>query len=237
VTTRFFRTPLPWRAYTAQLDLTAPPGVDPPEGQWNIAPMSFVPVIRCREYTRPGHEMPLMLWSLVPQWWREPLTEKRWTSFNARVEDVAESAVFRGAYRYRRCLVPASGFYVWSGAQGRRVPYAVGVPGADVFCMGGVWERWGFDGAEIDTFAILTTPANDRVAAHSERMPLILPPERWARWLDHARMPDPATLTPWPAERTEDWPAHPDVGNVRAQGEEMPGERPPHNGESGASRP
>jgi len=89
--------------------------------------------------------------------------------------------------------------------------------------MGGVWERWGFDGGEVDTFAIITVPANDLVAAHGERMPLILAPDDWAEWLDSARPARPALLDPWPPGRMEDWPAHPDVGNIRHQGPEMTG--------------
>jgi len=223
MTSRFFRGSVPWRAYAEHLPLTPPPGVLPPEPKWNIAPMSLVPVIRPRDHGQPGVDLTLKLWSLVPQWWRKSLEEKDWTSFNARIEGIEESATFRGAYRYRRCLIPASGYYVWSGAPGRRVPYAVGVAGAPWFCMGGVWERWGFDGGEIDTFAILTTPANDRIAAHAERMPLVIAPEDRREWLDCARPAAPRLLSPWPAERTEDWPAHPAVGHVREQGAEMTG--------------
>lgn len=227
MTSRFFRACIPWSAYAGHMDLRPPAHVDPPEAKWNIAPMSFVPVIRPRDHGEPGLEMALKLWSLVPQWWRKPLAEKEWTSFNARAEGIGESATFRGAYRYRRCLIPASGFYVWSGASGRRVPYAAGVAGATWFCMGGVWERWGFDGGEVDTFAVITVPANDRLAAHGERMPLILPPERWRAWLDPSRPAASGVLVPWPSERTEDWPAHPSVGNVREQGAEMTGRHRP----------
>ncbi len=225
MTSRFFRGVIPWGDYTEALDLRPPPGVEPPEPKWNIAPSSLVPVIRPREYGQPGLDLALKLWGLVPQWWREPLSEKKWQSFNARAEGIEESATFRGAYRYRRCLVPASGFYVWSGAEGRRVPYAVGVRGADWFCMAGVWERWGFDGGEYDTFAIITVPANGVLAAHGERMPALIAPPDYARWLDPA-LPAPAgMLAPLPDDLTEDWPAHPDVGNVRQQDESMTGRR------------
>ena len=185
--------------------------------------MSLVPVIRPRLHGAEGFELAPMLWSLVPQWWREPLAEKRWTSFAAPVEGIGESATFRGAWRYRRCLIPASGFYVWSGPQGRRVPYAVGLRETPWFCMGGVWECWGHDGGEIDTMAVLTIPANGAVAAHGERMPLILAPDDWAAWLDPARPATRDMLEPWLAERFEDWPAHPEVGDVRRQGPEMTG--------------
>ncbi len=225
MTSRFFRAPIPWAEYTRWLDLTPPPNVDPPEPKWNIAPMSLVPVIRPRDHGEPGLDLTLKLWSLVPQWWREPLAEKKWTSFNAKAEDIGQSATFRGAYRYRRCLIPASGFYVWSGPEGRRVPYGIGIRDVPWFCMGGVWERWGFDGAEVDTFAIVTIRANDCVGAHTERMPLILAPDDWEEWLDVSRPAARTLLDPWPAERMEDWPAHPAVGNVRQQGMEMVGQR------------
>lgn len=137
MTGRFFRGPIGWDAYRAVLDLRMPPGIEPPEPRYNIPPMSWVPVIRPREFGADGLEMPLKLWSLVPQWWNKPLREKTWSSFAAQWETAEDSPTFRGAFRYRRCLVPASGFFVWSGPEGRRTPFAVGMREADWFCFAG----------------------------------------------------------------------------------------------------
>lgn len=222
---RFFRGAVSRGDYAGHFELSLPPGIDAPEPKWNIAPMSLVPVIRPREYGQPGQDLALKLWGLVPQWWRKPLAEKDWSSFNARAEDIGTSATFRGAYRYRRCLIPASGFYVWSGPEGRKVPFSVGLRGGHWFCMGGVWERWGFDGGEYDTFALVTVGANALVGAHAERMPLIVHPEDYAAWLDPSRPAEADLLAPFHADAMVDWPAHPNVGNVRNQDADLTGTR------------
>jgi putative SOS response-associated peptidase YedK len=216
MTARFFRGEISWDAYAEAAGVIAPPGIDPPEPRYNIPPMSWVPVIRPRLHHQPGREVVLMLWSLVPMWWTKPLAEKNWTSFNARAEEIEDSPTFRGAYRYRRCLVPASGFFVWSGAKDKRVPFAIGLSDRDWFAFAGIWETWGHDGGEIDTFAILTTAANDLVAAHGSRMPVILAPENFDAWLTPPGGKDFAD--PYPAAAMMEWPADPAVGNIRNQG-------------------
>ena len=217
MTARFFRRPIPWQDLTAAAGVVPPPGIDPPEPRYNIPPMSWVPVIRPRPFGEPGRELALMLWSLVPMWWTKPLSEKNWTSFNARSEDIEDSPTFRGAYRYRRCLVPASGFFVWTGERGKRVPLAIGLRDTPWLAFAGIWETWGHDGGEIDTFAILTTSANDLVAAHSTRMPVILRPGDYDTWLSPPPAKTVHLLKPYPAPEMEEWPVDPSVGNVRNQ--------------------
>lgn len=217
MTSRFFRHDIGWESYAQATGLVPPPGIDPPEPKANIAPGSWLPVIRRAPYGPRAPEMALMLWGLVPSWWSQPLSEKRWSSFNARAEEIDEAPSFRGAFRYRRCLVPASGFLVWSGAEGRRLPFAIGLIDRPWFCFAGIWECWGHDGSEIDTLAILTVPANDLVAAHSSRMPLILPPRQHDRWLDSG--PEAATrlCQPYRADEMEEWPVDPAIGDTRNQ--------------------
>jgi len=131
---RFFRHEVSWAAYQVALDLIVPEGVDPPEATYNAAPMSLQPVIRPAETA--GHtEMAAMVWSLVPSWWRKPLKEKSFSSFNAKAETAAEKPVFRGAFRHRRCLVPVSGFYEWTGQKGARIPFAIGLRNRRWFCL------------------------------------------------------------------------------------------------------
>lgn len=221
MTGRFFRGPISWDDYSAQLDVIPPPGIDPPEPRYNIPPMSWVPVIRPCLFREPGYEVALMLWSLVPMWWTQSLSEKKWTSFTAQCETIEDSPTFRGAYRYRRCLVPASGFFVWSGAEGRRIPFAIGLRETPWFAFAGIWETWGHDGGEIDTFAILTTRANDLVGAHATRMPVILRPEDHAAWLDPQAKGTSRLFTPFPTGEMEEWPAAPEVGNIRNQGPDL----------------
>ena len=218
MTARFFRCPISWDDYRARVDLRPPPGIEPPEPRYNIPPMSWVPVIRPRLFGAPGLELALMLWSLVPMWWRQPLAEKKWSSFNAQSEEIGDSPTFRGAFRHRRCLVPASGFFQWSGEGGKRVPFAIGLRETPWFCFAGVWETWGHDGGEIDTFAILTTSANELTAAHSLRMPVILRPGDEAAWLAPLSTETGRLFHSFPADVMEEWPVTVEVGNIRNQG-------------------
>lgn len=220
MTGRFFREAIHWEDYRAVLDVRPPPGIAPPEPRYNIPPMSWVPVIREREFNAGGLEVALKLWSLVPQWWHRPLGEKKWSSFTAQCETIDESPTFRGAFRYRRCLVPASGFFVWSGAQGRKTPYAIALNDTPWFCFAGVWERAMIDGSEFDTFAILTTAANDLMSAHGARMPVILRPEDYGTWLD-TKAPEQPLFDPFPSIEMHEWPVGDAVGNVRNQGPEL----------------
>jgi len=195
MTGRFFRREIGWEGYRAWIDVVPPEGIEPPEPRYNIPPMSWVPIIRPRLFNQPGHEVALMLWSLIPMWWTKPLTEKKWTSFTAQCEDIDDSPTFRGAFRYRRCLVPV--------------------------CFAGIWETWGHDGGEIDTFAILTTSANALTGAHSSRMPVILRPEDYTAWLAPPTPKTARLLHPFPAGEMEEWPVSEAVGNIRNQSPEL----------------
>ncbi|WP_084395630.1 SOS response-associated peptidase [Henriciella aquimarina] len=222
---RFFRHDVSWADYQSAFSiLQAPPGIAPPEAAYNIAPGQIVPILRHLP-DRPGRapigELAPALWGLVPSWWKKPLSEKNFETFKARCETVAESNTFRGAFRHHRCLVPASGFYEWSGPRGRRQPFAAGLRNRRWFCFAGLWDRAMIDGSEIDTFAILTTRPNDVMAGISTRMPVILRPEDYARWLDVEERRVSDLFAPFPAADMHAWPVGPDVGNVRNQGPEL----------------
>ncbi len=226
MTGRFFRGPVSWQDYAAHFDIVPPEGIEPPEPRYNIPPSSWVPVIRSRLFHEPGQELALMMWGLVPSWWTRPLSEKKWNSFTARCETIDEAPAFRGAYRYRRCLIPASGFFVWSGADKKRLPVAIGLTAHSWFCFAGIWETWGHNGGEIDTFALLTTRANDLVGAYSNRMPVILRPCDWQDWLDTSRKRTARLFDPFPDTGMEEWPADPSVGNTRNQGQHLVRQHP-----------
>jgi putative SOS response-associated peptidase YedK len=236
MTARFFRRAISWDDYRAAIDLVPPPGVDAPEPQYNIAPSQLAPIIRRApegEYA-PRHsiQMAPAFWGLVPMWWNKPLSEKKFSSFNARAETIATSATFSGAFRQGRCLVPASGFYVWSGdsnREGGSTPFAIARGSGDWFCFAGLWSRAMIDGSEFDTFAIVTTDPNDLVAGFSTSMPVILRPAHYLQWLDPQARDPFALLRPYPADAMRAWPAHPAVGNVRNQGEALLGELGPQH--------
>jgi putative SOS response-associated peptidase YedK len=231
MTARFFRREIPWDELTARTGLVPPPGVDTPEAQYNIAPTQIAPIIRPApdgEYTpRDTIQMAPAVWGLIPVWWNKPLSEKKFTSFSARAETIDVSRTFSGSFRQGRCLVPASGFYVWRQAgSARSTPFAVTPKDGGWVCFAGLWSRWMHDGSEIDTFAIVTVEPNAVLTGLSTSMPAILEPSHYARWLDVMDRDPLSLLMPLPSDRIEVKPAHPSVGNVRNQGPELPGDEP-----------
>ncbi len=211
---RFFRHEVTWADYHDALGLIPPEHVDPPEVTYNAAPMSVQPIIRHHEHTK-KLEMAPCHWGLIPSWWTKPLSEKKFTSFNARSETVSEKAVFRGAFRHRRCLIPASGYYEWSGPTGRKTPFAVGIRNQRWFCFAGLWDSAIIDGSVIETFAVLTTEPNESLAGIHHRMPVILKPADYDQWLTPSTAGIERLFEPFPAEATYAWAVGPEVGNVR----------------------
>jgi putative SOS response-associated peptidase YedK len=138
--------------------------------RYNIAPASQVLIIR-----QDGAAM--VRWGLVPHWARDPSAGARMN--NARAETVAQKPSFRDAYRKRRCLVPASGFYEWKLESGRKQPYYICPAGGELFSFAGLWEQW----KDLQTCTIITTDANEKMAAVHERMPVIVSPAEHAAWL------------------------------------------------------
>jgi putative SOS response-associated peptidase YedK len=155
-------------------ELTFPP-------RYNIAPTQPVAIVR--RDAKGERELALVRWGLVPSWVKDPREFS--TLINARAETAAEKPSFRGAMRHRRCLVPASGFYEWTGAPGAKRPHLIRPRGGGPFAMAGVYEHWlGADGSELESMAILTVAANRAVARLHDRMPLIIAPEHFDFWLD-----------------------------------------------------
>jgi putative SOS response-associated peptidase YedK len=169
--------------------------------RYNIAPTQGAPVVA--QDSR-GRRMGLLRWGLVPSWARDPAIGSR--LINARSETVAEKPAFRGAFRARRCLVPADGFFEWrkgeSSADGRgsRKPFWIHRATRDPFAFAGLWERWiPPEGDPLHSFTILTTEATEAIRDIHPRMPVILPPGAWKRWLDPDSPPEElrALLSPY----------------------------------------
>ena len=149
-----------------------------------VAPGQPVAIVRREENDRSGaSRFALVRWGFVPSWAKEVQPGK--PLINARAETVAEKPSFRNAFRRRRCLVPASGFYEWQGdVPGRKVPYYVPRADGGLVAFAGVWEHWmGPDGSELESMAILTTAANAALAAIHHRMPVVIAHGDFARWL------------------------------------------------------
>lgn len=182
--------------------------------QYNIAPSTAVMVIRMADV---GPVLELMRWGLIPHWSREPST--KFATFNARCEEAAEKATYRGPMRYRRCLVPVDGFYEWQKLEdGSKQPWLIRMADDQPFALAGLWDTWQ---DELQSFSILTTRANEMMSRLHTRMPVILMKEDHARWLDH-RVTDPAAvadlMTPFPSELMYATPVSAYVNNTRNQG-------------------
>jgi putative SOS response-associated peptidase YedK len=149
--------------------------------RYNIAPTQPVAVVALdREGAR---RFRLMRWGLLPAFVKNP--KQFPTLINARSEEVLEKPAFRQAMRFRRCLLPADGFYEWTGSKGRRRPFLLRPRAGALIAVAGIYERWrDAEGDEIDTVAILTCPANATVSTLHDRMPVVLAREHFAAWLD-----------------------------------------------------
>jgi putative SOS response-associated peptidase YedK len=149
--------------------------------RYNVAPGQDVAVVRAESPECRVLEM--RRWGLVPPWAKDPAIGSR--MINARSETAASKPAFARALRRRRCLIPADGFYEWSGSKGQRVPFHLSLEEGALFGMAGLYETWHGPGGEVvDSCSILTRDADAVVRAIHERMPVLLPPAAYAAWLD-----------------------------------------------------
>lgn len=140
-----------------------------------------------------GRHLETLKWGLVPSWAKDPGIGYR--MINARSETAAEKPSFRKPLKERRCLILADGFYEWRKMGNGKQPFHIKMEDEKPFAFAGLWERWERDGVEIRSCAILTTEPNDLLRKVHDRMPVILPPEAQATWLD-PEVRDPASLLP-----------------------------------------
>ncbi len=165
-----------------QFDLDDPPEL---EARYNIAPGQSVLTL-CVDPLRAKRRIERARWGLVPDWAKDPTIGHR--MINARAESVASKPAFRSAFRKRRCLVPADGFYEWGGARGSpKQPYLFTRPDRGPFAFAGLFDVW-HAGAEeeLRSSTIITTEANEVLAGVHDRMPVILDPRDYTDWLDPA---------------------------------------------------
>ena len=158
--------------------------------RYNIAPTQPVPMVRQRDGG--GREALDARWGLIPHWVKD-LESFKANLFNARAETAGQKPSFRDALRRRRCLLPASGFYEWSGSAGGKRPYYIHRRDGRPLALAGLWSVWGGGEAPLVSCTILTTRPNAVVAPLHDRMPVVLPAEAFDRWLDPATR-EPADL-------------------------------------------
>ncbi|HEY3335983.1 MAG TPA: SOS response-associated peptidase, partial [Candidatus Limnocylindrales bacterium] len=194
---------------------------DDPGGRFNVAPTDEAAVVVQRDDRR---AVVRYRWGLVPGWSDDPRIASR--TFNARAETVATNPVFRDAFRRRRCLVPVDGFYEWLRDGTRRQPMRIHDPADGVLALAGLWtgRQHPESGLWHRTFTIVTTRPNEFMASIHDRMPVIVPRDAWARWLDPAPA-QPGDLRAL-LEPRDDWaldayPVPPLVNNVRNNGPEL----------------
>lgn len=160
--------------------------------RYNIAPSQTVPAVRMGEG---GRELTLLRWGLVPSWAKDPKTGYK--MINARAETVATKPAFRVAFKRHRCLIPATGFYEWQAIAGGKQPYHIGLRDGGLLAFAGLWEHWRGEGEGevIESCSIIVTEANALVRTLHDRMPVILKPQDYARWLN-SDVIEAETLTP-----------------------------------------
>lgn len=167
----------------------------------DLRPTDRAPIVRLSKGGE--RECVLARWGLVPFWAKELKFGNR--CINARAETVATTPAFKAAYMARRCLVPVSAFYEWTGEKGQKVKWRISVPDEPLFALAGLWEWWRDpqhkDAPGVETYTIVTTAANAQLAPIHDRMPVVVPVERYAQWLDPAQdvsevmAPYPGALT------------------------------------------
>lgn len=189
----------------------------PPRG--NVAPTQAVPAVRMEA---DGRHLVMPRWGLVPGWAKD--IGIGYKMINARSETLSGNGAFRAAFHARRCLIPADGFYEWRGEDrggGKPVkqPYRVTLADGAPFAFAGLWEHWKNPetGEPMESCAIITTEANRALAPVHHRMPVILPTEAHAAWLDPAARGDGlrALLRPYPADRVVVFPVSSAVNSVK----------------------
>jgi putative SOS response-associated peptidase YedK len=187
--------------------------IDDYRPSWNAAPTSKLPVVISLKGER---TLTLMRWGLVPSWAKD--IKIGYSTFNARADGVDTRPAFRTAWKAgRRCLVIADGYYEWR--QSDKQPYAVALGNRGPMTFAGLWDTWRApDGNTLKSFTIITTQANNLLVPLHDRMPVLLAPDRWAKWLGETAATEAdlkTMLAPYPSEAMTFWPVDRRIGNIR----------------------
>jgi putative SOS response-associated peptidase YedK len=186
--------------------------------RYNVAPSQSNPVVVRNSPNR----LVEMQWGLIPSWSKEPRAQ--FSTINARAETITKSPVFRGPFKSRRCLVPASGFYEWQRTEHGKQPFCIRLKSQELFAFAGLYDIWhDSDGNELYSYTVITTKPNDLVASIHNRMPVILRQEDEDTWLDkgaeQARLL--SLLAAYPADEMEAYPVSRAVNSPANEGAEL----------------
>jgi putative SOS response-associated peptidase YedK len=195
----------------------------PPD--YNIAPSTFQPVIRLNRDTG-ERELVLMRWGLIPHFAKSLADFKGLANINVKAETIQQKAMWRIPFQKRRCLVPADGFYEWQKIDAKtKRPYFYSLNNGKPFAFAGLWDAWKDTNTNewLLSFAIITTEPNELTAQVHNRMPVIVQPRDYDRWLKRGAVEELPVdlLRPYPAEEMKAREANQAVGNVRNNGPEM----------------
>jgi len=187
------------------------------EARYNIAPTQFVAAIR--ENPEHQRELVMLRWGLVPFWAKDSSMGNR--MINARAETVAEKPSYGAAFKHRRCLVLADGYYEWHQDANVKTPYYISLASGEPFALAALWENWNEkeSGESLQTTTLITTAANPFLEPLHHRMPVILQPDTARVWLSGARDAIEDVVGQMPALRA--WPVDGRVNNARNQGADL----------------
>ena len=209
---RFSQTASP-EVITQQFEITDPPLFTP---RYNIVPSQPIAAIRIDPDTT-TRKLVMLRWGLIPSWAKDPKIGNQ--CINAKAETVAEKPSFRSAFKKRRCLVIADGFYEWQRLGALKQPMWIGLRSKRPFAFAGLWEHWKPAEREpVETCTIITTEPNELMAPIHNRMPVILAPASYDQWLDQTFQqaePLKALLCPYPSEELTAFPVSTLVNNPR----------------------
>lgn len=196
-------------------------GMDPDfKPRYNITPGTGILIVR--DDRENGRVADAYRWGLIPGWAKDPSIGNRLA--NAQGETVAEKLSFRSAFKRWRCLVPASGFYEWKTAAGRKHPYYIRPAGDELFGLAGITELWKGPDGPVHSVSLITTEPNELMRAIHDRMPVIVPAEGYGTWLDpnNINVPDLAQfIRSYPEERMQAYPVSTRVNTPRNDDAEL----------------
>ena len=204
-----------WPQYFEWMSILSAPST-PIRQSWNVAPTTINPIFIPSQGGLIGE---MARWGLVPEWWKKPLKELKFATFNARSEDAADKPTFRHAMRNGHCLVPAKGYYEWTGPKGDKTPYMISIEtNAPGFCMAGLFTQINLPEFTGITYCILTEAADGPLKSLHPRKPVMLDESAYQDWASGAPLAEMPRVTP---ERIRFHKVGKAVGKVANDGPEL----------------
>lgn len=206
-----------WRELVALYRLTDPSPPSNLQPRYNICPTTTIDSVVERDGKR---TLEPMRWGLIPVWWSKSLKDMRLSTFNARAETVATKPMFRSAFKRKRCIIPASGYYEWHTERGGKQPYYFMPKAGPILSIAGLWDEWKDkeSGKTIKSCTMIITEHNKCVAKIHDRMPVLLSPNQFELWFSGKAGTE--ILKPAPERMLQMWPVSRRVNSSRANGDD-----------------